>query len=152
MRSLEGIYIANKIDPKIMEEHKQEINEEMIQNNENLGDQDQHHQKIHNHATKDIANFVETVITFNKGGKWTPLTAPERDSSGKKYDCGENCYLHLHGVNSKYPQFYSVEKAVGIILGNGNVGKYLSQNEEDLSTFLSRDGGLSWFEVHNNLI
>ena len=130
-----------------MEEHKQELNEEMIQSSEQMGEQDHNVEKIHTHAATEVHNFVQTLITFNKGGKWDLIHAPERDSLGKKYDCGEFCYLHLHGIGSRYPPFYSVEKAVGIVISNGNVGKYLSNNEEELSTFLSRDGGLSWFEV-----
>ena len=42
---------------------------------------------------------------------------------------------------------YSVDKAVGLIIGNGNVGKYLTEDEEEVATFLSRDGGLTWAEV-----
>ena len=147
MRSLDGIYIANSIDPKIMEEHKQEINGEMISEYEAIGGTVDHNHKTHTNAVQEVQNFVQTYITFNKGGKWNLLIAPERDSIGKKYDCGDFCYLHLQGVGSKYPPFYSVEKAVGIVISNGNVGKYLSQSEDDISTFLSRDGGLSWFEV-----
>ena len=102
---------------------------------------------INPHARTEVLEFLQTSITFNKGGKWSLITAPERDSLGKKYDCGEFCNLNLHGINSKYPPFYSVERAVGLIIGNGNIGKYLTNNQEDISTFLSRDGGLNWFEV-----
>lgn len=147
MKSLDGIFIANSIDPNVMEEHKQEINEQMISETESIGETE-HNKKIHSNPTTEVVdNFVHTHITFNKGGKWSLITAPERDSLGKKYDCGEYCYLNLQGSNSKYPPLYSVENAVGLSIANGNVGKYLSQNEEDISTFLSRDGGLNWFEV-----
>jgi len=66
---------------------------------------------------------------------------------GKLYDCDDACFLNLHGVSSEFPPFYSVSSAIGIILANGNVGEYLSKDPEDISTFLSRDGGLNWFEV-----
>lgn len=45
-------------------------------------------------------------------------------------------------------QIYSSEEAPAVILGTGNVGIYLSKNENDLNTYLSRDGGHTWFEVN----
>jgi hypothetical protein len=90
-------------------------------------------------------DFIKTVITNNKGGKWERIKAPEKDSEGKKYNCGEYCYLNLFGPSSDNPPFYSVESASGIIISNGNIGHYLKYNES--STFLSRDGGLNWFEI-----
>jgi hypothetical protein len=50
-------------------------------------------------------------------------------------------------LSGEFPPFYSVESATGIIIGNGNVGKYLSHESNDISTFLSRDGGIKWFEI-----
>ena len=32
-------------------------------------------------------------------------------------------------------------------MGTGNVGKYLSYRPDLINTYLSRDGGLNWFEV-----
>ena len=32
-------------------------------------------------------------------------------------------------------------------MGVGNLGKQLSFNEEELNTYLSRDGGMTWIEV-----
>jgi hypothetical protein len=37
--------------------------------------------------------------------------------------------------------------AIGIIIGCGNVGQYLSLKPDEVNTYLSRDGGLSWFEI-----
>jgi len=39
---------------------------------------------------------------------------------------------------------YSSEKAVGIILGTGNLGAKLTANDSQKALFLSRDGGLTW--------
>lgn len=39
---------------------------------------------------------------------------------------------------------YSTEKAVGIVLGTGNVGNRLTDNESQKSLYMSRDGGLNW--------
>ena len=106
-----------------------------------------HHKSKNDNLSQELKDFIQTYITYNKGGNWHLINAPDRDSEGKKYDCGENCHLNLHGSSNKFPQFYNVQKALGIILGNGNVGQYLSSNEENISTFMSIDGGFTWSEV-----
>jgi hypothetical protein len=143
IESLEGIYIANIIEYDFMKNYEQELEEQMIED-------DSMEEKSHKKSNKEDSyrDFVQTMISFNKGGVWKQLQAPQRDFQGKKFNCdSSSCYLHLHGVTGDYPSFYSVESAVGLIIGNGNVGKYLSYNPEEISTFLSRDGGLSWMEV-----
>ena len=92
----------------------------------------------------------KSFITFNRGGKWQSLAPPTTSSTGKKINCRlENgCSLHLHSLTSdRYPYPYSVKNAVGIIVGIGNVGKFLKYDDNKLNTFISRDGGLNWFEV-----
>jgi len=46
---------------------------------------------------QDLNNHVRTFITFNKGGKWELLKAPEKDSNGKETKCHleDGCSLHL---------------------------------------------------------
>lgn len=68
------------------------------------------------------------------------------DSSNTK----EECWLHLHGITNyhRYAPFYYVDNAVGLIMGTGNVGPYLRYEEDQVNTYLSRDGGLTWAEVH----
>ena len=39
---------------------------------------------------------------------------------------------------------YSTEKAVGIVLGTGNIGSKLTDNDSQKNLYLSRDGGLNW--------
>jgi hypothetical protein len=126
-----------------MEQHKQELTEDYIEEEESLTDKA--HKKAQTHF-EELKAFTKTFITFNKGGKWQELKFPEKDIHGKTITC-KDCNLHLHGISGNYPPFYSVESSTGIILGNGNIGKYLSSNIEEISTFLSRDGGLSWLEV-----
>ncbi len=74
------------------------------------------------------------MITFDKGGIWKPLSPPLKDSTGKKIVCdvSQGCSLHLHSVSSKmnYGPFYSTETAVGLIIGTGNVGKFLSNKAD----------------------
>lgn len=100
---------------------------------------------------KETLDSVEkrTVITFDKGGIWRQLAAPERDSLGKKIRCDdEDCALHLHSLSSsQFAPIYSSDNAVGIVLGVGNVGASLSLREDELNTYFSRDGGLTWSEV-----
>jgi len=96
-------------------------------------------------------NVVRTVISFDKGGVWSYLKPPKVDSTGKKIDCPQDrCWLHLHGVTNfhNYAPFYSTENAVGIIMGTGNVGPYLRYETDQTNTYMSRDGGLTWAEVH----
>lgn len=150
--SLDGVYIANFLD----------VNDE-------IKDEDLRFQNFKSAIEEDIAPFetntekrkkqynkgknedaVRTVISFNKGGEWSYLKAPKVDSRGNKYECGDNCYLHLHGITNyhQYAPFYSIENAVGIIMGTGNVGSHLRYESDEVNTFLSRDGGVTWIEAH----
>ena len=47
----------------------------------------------------------------------------------------------------EFGSFYSTKNSIGIILGTGNVGSYLSNRKDEINTYLSRDAGLTWFEV-----
>lgn len=88
-------------------------------------------------------------ITFNDGSTWKPLTIPERDSDHKPYDCKGNCSLHLHGYTERRNHrdaFSSSSSAVGLVMGVGNVGNYLTPYS-DGDTFLTRDAGKTWIEV-----
>jgi len=49
--------------------------------------------------------------------------------------------------SSKFGPVYSTEKAKGIILATGNVGYQLLYKHDMINTYLSRDGGLTWFEI-----
>lgn len=94
---------------------------------------------------------VRTVISYDKGGVWSYLKPPTVDSLGKKIECPpEKCWLHLHGITNfhNYAPFYSSENAIGIIMGTGNIGAYLRFEPDQINTFLSRDGGLTWVEAH----
>lgn len=144
LQGLEGIYIANVVDSDYVKDTEEEIQREAIDNEERMDKKSKKKEKDSTDPTKD---FMKTLITYNKGGNWERIKAPERNIEGKLYDCGDNCYLNIHGLSGDYPMFYTVDSAIGIIIGNGNVGEYLSHEPDDISTFLSRDGGLTWFEV-----
>jgi len=84
-------------------------------------------------------------ITFNKGGEWHPIVAP--DCSQADID-GNACHLHLHGFASfAHTPLYSRKNAIGMIIATGNVGKQLESDITETMTYISRDGGLSWTEL-----
>ena len=100
---------------------------------------------------RSINDYKKTVISFDKGGIWQPLTPPYKDSNGKRIICesDEGCALHLHSISSNFnfgPMF-TTANSLGLILGTGNVGPYLSNRLDEVNTYLSRDAGLTWFEV-----
>jgi len=92
----------------------------------------------------DIEEYIQSVISFDKGGTWTQLPPPE----GSHCNGNEACHLHLFSnANTNTPtdvqSIYSTHDAVGILIATGNVGEYRkSINESD--TYISRNGGYSW--------
>jgi hypothetical protein len=91
----------------------------------------------------DLSLPVRTVITFDEGADWHPLRAPQDLAAS----CGpqEVCQLNLLGPGSTLGRsrggFFSRPSAIGIVMGLGNVGQYLTSNVSALDTFVSRDGG-----------
>ena len=101
---------------------------------------------------QSLEDNIKTYVTFNKGGKWDLIKAPERDANGKTKKCyvESGCSLHLqmYSNNGIFAPPYSQESATGIVLGVGNMGSNLKQTEFDkFNTYMSRDGGLNWQEV-----
>lgn len=103
----------------------------------------------------EVESNVRTYITHNKGGKWELLRAPEKLAGGKPSKCyvEDDCSLHLeiYSHAGELSPVYSTEKAVGIVLGTGNLGKRLTENNQPKSLYLSRDGGLNWKHIRNGL-
>ncbi|KAJ5742085.1 Vacuolar protein sorting/targeting protein 10 [Penicillium manginii] len=105
--------------------------------------------------SKAESKKLRTVATHNDGGQWALLPPPSRDVEDKKFDCSvqeghgtEDCALHIHGYTERRDwrdTFYS-GSAIGLLLGVGNVGEYLSGSDQ-ADTFLSSDGGISWKNV-----
>ncbi|CAG8491270.1 16400_t:CDS:10 [Acaulospora colombiana] len=107
---------------------------------------------------------ISSVITFNDGSTWRPLKRPEFDSDGRPYNCDDvarysselglisaqifKCSLHLHSYTERRDprDAFSSSSAVGLIMGVGNVGQYLT-SYSDGDTFLTRDAGMTWKEV-----
>ncbi|KAJ7034780.1 hypothetical protein C8F04DRAFT_1038299 [Mycena alexandri] len=95
---------------------------------------------------------LQSRITHNDGAAWKPLVPPEEDSLGNKYKCQTtSCALHVHGYTARTDPraTYSSSSIVGVIMAVGNVGESLLPYEQS-DTFLSRDAGLTWEEVHKD--
>ncbi|CUM51723.1 unnamed protein product [Debaryomyces tyrocola] len=95
---------------------------------------------------------LKTQITHNDGGEWSYITPPVIDSNGKKYKCNgkslSKCSLNLHGFTERvdYRDTFSSASAIGLMMAVGNVGEYL-EDFDKCSTFISRDGGITWKEI-----
>lgn len=151
--SMEGVYIANfrdSIDAAPLNSEKgQDVNEQEEEAEGLEAEVDKKHKSVASRARSE--EVTRTAISFDKGGVWSYVKAPKVDSRGKKIDCPpESCWLHLNGITkfNEFAPFYSVENAIGIIMGTGNVGSYLRSEKEEVNTYLSRDGGLTWIEAH----
>lgn len=102
------------------------------------------------------------------GGSWKPLNPPPVDSLGQKYECEgtvselatrpgavltkvKKCALHIHGYTERRDPraTYSSPGIVGLLMAVGNVGETLKPYRE-CDTFLSRDAGFTWEEVHKD--
>ena len=144
VQGLEGIYIANVYDEKKLRAavHALEAEQE---------DGIVPSKKKASGATlyERLRNFKKTVISFDKGGIWKPIQAPLKDSKGKKIYCpNDECTLHLHSVSDMtYGPVYSTPNSIGLLMSTGNVGYQLADRADEINTYLSRDGGLTWFEV-----
>ncbi|KAI3629041.1 hypothetical protein CBS9595_000113 [Malassezia furfur] len=95
---------------------------------------------------------LQTRITHNDGGRWAELVPPARDALGAPYACDAvGCSLHLHGVLERpdVQMTTSTPAAAGFMLGVGNVGRALVPYR-DGDTFLTRDAGFTWEEVHKD--
>jgi len=150
--ALDGIYIANYVSKE--QEYAAEsesVTEEGENDEADTSQTDRAKKRWDRKRSKEEPN-IRTVITFDKGGLWRNIPAPRVDSLGNPTNCNEeeDCWLHLHGISTfdQFTPFYSQNSAVGIILGTGNIGRYLRREPGEANTFLSRDGGATWVEAH----
>ena len=144
VKSVDGVYLANVVSGKYMKLAKQQL---MNQLKEQKMAQQKGQTTKKLHLSINYMNYAKTLITHNKGGDWKRLTSPQTDSNGNPYDCKDYCYLHLYSYSSQIPQMYSVDNAPGLIIGNGNVGRYIDYEYTNVGLFLSRDGGITWYEI-----
>ena len=96
--------------------------------------------------------LLKTLITHNDGAEWAPLAPPQKDADDKPFECDtsnpQGCSLHLHGYTERRDprSTFSSPSAIGLMMGVGNVGAYLTR-KEDADTFITSDGGISWRAV-----
>ena len=102
---------------------------------------------------RDGAKKLRTLISFNDGGSWSPLTTPKNTHCSGGLDSGkeeiaQDCRLHLHSVTEFKGSglVFSASSAVGIVMGVGNVGFHLLPRPL-CQTYLSRDAGRTWIKV-----
>lgn len=89
-----------------------------------------------------------TGITYDNGGNWDFVKVPE----ALRAECSSTtdwCALHFLGrSDSDIGQSpYAPKDAVGISMATGNVGMYLDRSPNALSTFLTRDAGVTWTKI-----
>lgn len=81
-----------------------------------------------------------SMITLNDGKDWQPLLMLDDDSCKVE----QGCSLHLYLVRTFDTDHQAkTGPTANILLGIGNVGSE-SGHFDDLKTFVSRDGGLTW--------
>lgn len=123
VQSIEGVYIANVID-----------------NWQYLG--------------PGVKPIFKSRLSSDNGNNWKYIR-PLKDANGNPIVCTGKCSLHLHveSTTSVFAPLYSTDLSVGLILGVGNTGESLSIDPAASSTWLSRDGGLTFNElIKGNMI
>ncbi|XP_071817588.1 sortilin-like isoform X2 [Apostichopus japonicus] len=101
-------------------------------------------------SQEDPDNGVHTMITFDRGGEWDYVEAPQGMNC---QDGVETCKLQIHNRYSqqrgiKVPSIpLSIPQAPGLILAHGNVADGLTETEPDV--FVTSDGGYTWMKARD---
>ncbi|XP_061619862.1 VPS10 domain-containing receptor SorCS2 isoform X3 [Phyllopteryx taeniolatus] len=101
-------------------------------------------------ANQRVDGKVRTVITYNKGRDWQPLTPPTTNMNGKTITCkAPDCHLHLHLRWADNPYVsgtvHTKDSAPGLIMGAGNLGSKLVEYKEEM--YITSDCGKTWRQV-----
>ena len=132
IKSLKGVYIANVVN----EEYINQLNTEISKLT-----------NINSNNKPSYFDNIKTVITLNQGDTWHEIQAPKKDKNNKEIKCGQFCFLNLYSYSSNLPPILSDEEAPGIIIANGNIGRFLDYSYSKVGVFLSRNGGVNWIEI-----
>jgi hypothetical protein len=97
-----------------------------------------------------------THITFSNGATWDYVAIPADLVSTCNSTFLSWCDMHFVGRSTRNiaEPPYSPAGAVGIAMATGNVGsRVMTDSPDELSTFLTRDGGVTWKQIAdgNNL-
>ncbi|CAK66018.1 unnamed protein product (macronuclear) [Paramecium tetraurelia] len=139
VQGLEGIYLANVYAEDQAKIYSHQVLEAM---------EEGFYAQQNGFKDEDLKKYKQTRITFDKGGQWVPLKPPTVDADGKPINCNK-CQLHIH-LSQAFYQFapiYTQTNSIGVIVATGSIGKYLSYRQDQVNTYLSRDGGLTWIEI-----
>ncbi|KAL4482775.1 hypothetical protein ABPG72_022335 [Tetrahymena utriculariae] len=160
VNGVEGIFISNIFAPSkklkgikqmLQSKNPDTSDEDIPTENTRKKGQAQNSEDVLKESLKSLRDSMVTRITFDKGGMWSLLRAPAKDSIAKQIGCDLNkkCSLHLHSVSSQlsFGPAYSSENSLGLIIATGNTGQFLSHKAGSVNTYLSRDGGLVWEEI-----
>ncbi|XP_058394686.1 sortilin isoform X3 [Diceros bicornis minor] len=100
------------------------------------------------HVDEPGDNSVQTMITFDQGGRWKHLRKPENSECDATAKDKKQCSLHIHASYSISQKLnvpmapLSEPNAVGIVIAHGSVGDAISVMIPDV--YISDDGGYSW--------
>ena len=137
--SIEGVYLINTYDDAFVKLMREE------QQNADSGRRHSQRSPKLNYE-QNLDKYKRTSISFDTGSTWTDLEPPKEKFNGRPFKCEYKCSLHLHMFSSQgIPRAYSIDSALGLIIGHGNVGPRLSH--KSVGVFLSRNGGYSWTHV-----
>ncbi|XP_075766505.1 proteasome subunit alpha type-5 isoform X2 [Pelodiscus sinensis] len=95
--------------------------------------------------SKDRA--IQSVITFDRGGKWQPLRTPVDAPCNATKDAAE-CSLYIYALygislHQNVPMLpLSEPNAVGLVIAHGSVGDAIFTATPDV--YISDDGGYTW--------
>ena len=105
--------------------------------------------KLPKNEDANLEDYKRTLISFNNGGSWRPLSPPSFDASGRPLSC-VGCSLHLFIDSTHLIQGAVAPKtALGLIVAHGNVGNSLSH--VNIGVYVSSDGGISWNHARDGL-
>uniref|UniRef100_A0A8D1EUC7 Sortilin n=3 Tax=Sus scrofa TaxID=9823 RepID=A0A8D1EUC7_PIG len=96
-------------------------------------------------------NSIQTMITFDQGGRWKHLRKPENSECDATAKNKNECSLHIHASYSISQKLnvpmapLSEPNAVGIVIAHGSVGDAISVMIPDV--YISDDGGYSWLKM-----
>ncbi|GFO47823.1 vps10 domain-containing receptor sorcs2 [Plakobranchus ocellatus] len=94
-------------------------------------------------SDRSAPGFVQTYVSYDKGGNWAPLFVNKSCSKVK------DCALLLELKDSfELDPMRSADTAPGIILAHGLLGQ--SRRDRAMTVFATRDGGATWKEAPFN--
>ncbi|KAJ1970343.1 vacuolar protein sorting/targeting protein PEP1, partial [Dimargaris verticillata] len=91
---------------------------------------------------------VQSMVSFTDGRTWARISAPLVDAREKRYECGQECYVNLHGYTdvTDADSMLKTAAAPGLMVAVGSVGPQLAPYEQS-NTFITANAGRSWKEI-----